>query len=206
MMPFGGMAFRSATVTYRKTFVLVALLAFCCPAAKAVGETAANATSAATTTNIVHFEEPTVCKVDCLDPHPACEESQKVIETLKMIYEAYGRNDLAAVAPYIDDDCTTFEQNTKTLVVGKKAVLADVQKRINEYRDDKESPILSYTIKSPWAEVKGDTAVVTFVGVKKFGGKHPQTFESHCTDVFKKKDGKWLKMHFVANWKPVAQS
>jgi hypothetical protein len=186
-------------VNYRQALFTVALMALCGPAAYAVGDAAPTPSI-----NVVHFEEPTVCKVDCVDPHPACEESQKVIETLKQIYEAYGRNDLAAVAPFIDDNCTTFEQNSNKLIVGKKAVLEDIQKRIDTYMNDRESPLLSYTIKSPYAEVKGDTAVVTFMAYKTFGGKHPQKLESHCTDIFVKKDGKWLKMHFRANWQPVS--
>jgi ketosteroid isomerase-like protein len=154
--------------------------------------------------NIVHFEEPQVCRVNCVDPHPDCEESQKVIDTLKLIYEAYGRDDLAAVAPYIDDNCTTFEEDTKKLIIGKKAVLEEVQKRLDQYRNDKESPLLSFTIERPYAEVKGDMAVVTFIAYKQFGGKHPQKYESHCTDIFVKKDGKWLKAHYRSNWQPVS--
>jgi len=151
--------------------------------------------------NVVHFEETNVCKVDCVDPHPACEESQKVIDTLKKIYEAFGRGDMTVVAEYIDDGCTTFDETTHTLIVGKKDVLADIKAKIEQFRDDKDSPLLSYTIERPYAEVKDNTAVVTFVAIKVFGGKHPQKLVSHCTDIFVKENGKWMKSHFRSHWK-----
>jgi hypothetical protein len=153
--------------------------------------------------NVMHFESAPTCKIDCVDPHPACEESAKVIETLKTIYEAFGRGDVAGCGKYIDDNCTTFDEATKSLIVGKKAVLEDIQKKIEQFRDDRESPLVSYTIERPYAAVKGDTAVVTFIAYKTFAGKHPRTLRSHCTDIFVKKDGQWLKMHYRSDWKPV---
>lgn len=153
--------------------------------------------------NPVHFIDNYVCKVNCVDPHPACEESQKVIDTLKKIYEAFGRGDMNEVSQYIADNCSTFDESTHKVIFGKKEVLEDIKRKIEQYRDDKESPLLSYTIERPYAEVKDNTAVVNFVAIKEFGGKHPQKLISHCTDIFVKENGRWLKSHFRSNWKPV---
>ncbi|MGH9552778.1 MAG: YybH family protein [Terriglobales bacterium] len=152
----------------------------------------------------VKFEDNPICKVECIDAHPACEESQKVIDTLKEIYEAFGRRDVQGCGKYFDENCSTFDEQSKQLISGKQAVMEDVRKKIERLADDKESPLVSYTIEHPYAQVKGDTAVVTFTATKVFGGKHPRTLQSHCTDIFVKKDGKWLKLHYRANWKPVA--
>lgn len=143
------------------------------------------------------------CKVECKDPHPACHESEKVIDTLKLLYEAYGRGDLKTIGEYLDERCTTFDEGTKKLIAGKEAVLEDVKQKIAKYGLGTDSPLVSYTIETPYAQVKGDHAVVTFVLIKEVSGDHPHKLESHCTDVFVKVDDKWKKIHFTSNWKPV---
>jgi ketosteroid isomerase-like protein len=182
------------------TITLAVSALFCSSFASAY---AVDTAAAPQTPNPVHFIDSNICKVDCVDPHPACEESQKVIDTLKKIYEAFGRGDMNEVSQYIDEDCTTFDESTHKLIVGKKEVLEDIRRKIEQFRDDKESPLLSYTIERPYAEVKDNMAVVTFVAIKQFGGKHPQKLVSHCTDIFKKENGRWMKSHFRSLWKPV---
>ena len=102
----------------------------------------------------------------------------------------------------MDDDCTTFDEASKTLIVGKKAVLDDLKQKIHGW-EVSDSPLISYTMDHPYAKVNGDMAVVSFVAIKAFGGKHPQEFKSHCTDIFKKENGKWKKLHYRSNWKEV---
>lgn len=156
----------------------------------------------ASTPLTIQFKDNHQCTIQCVDPHPACEESQKVIELLKEIYAAFGRRDIEAFSQYLDDGCTTFDEDTKSLIVGKKAVLEDVRKKMDKI-DDKEAPLVSLTIEHPYAQVHDDTAVVTFTALKEYGGTHPRKLESRCTDIFVKKEGKWRKLHYRSNWKPI---
>ncbi len=88
------------------------------------------------------------------------------------------------------------------MIVGKKAVLDDLKKKMHGW-EVSDSPLISYTMDHPYAKVNGDMAVVSFVAFKAFGGKHPQQFKSRCTDIFKKEHGKWKKLHYRSNWKEV---
>lgn len=143
------------------------------------------------------------CMVHCVDPHPACSESERVIETLQLIYRALAKQDFQTVAEYTDEHCTTIDEGKHKVVSGKEAVLKDVEARFERYRNS-DSPLVSYTIERPYAHVTGDTAVVTFRAIKEFGGKHPQKFESHCTDIFVKHGDKWKKMHYRCKWTKIS--
>jgi len=144
-----------------------------------------------------------VCKISFVDPHTNCKESECVIETLRTIFEAYGKHDMKTVAQYIAEDCTGFGENHK-LIIGKEAVLEHITHNIEERAEIKDSPLLSYTIERPYAQVTGDTAIVTFIAYKQYGGKHPRKLCSHSTDIFVKRDGKWLKSHYRNNWREVS--
>jgi len=138
----------------------------------------------------------------CIDPHAACSESEQVLETLKAYVQAASRSDFVTCAKYMDDGCTTFDDTTKELIVGKQAVLDDLKKRLIRY-SSKDDPLILYTIEHPYAKVTGDLAVVTFCSTKKFGGIKPKVFQSRCTDIFQKEDGIWKKVHYRSAWKEV---
>jgi ketosteroid isomerase-like protein len=140
------------------------------------------------------------CQINCIDPHPSCSESAKVIETVQLMYKAFSEKDLVTVGKYLDENCTTFDEATQKLIKGKTAVLEDMKLKLTQMEDE-DSPLVSYTIDNPYAQVTGDTAVVSFTAIKKLGGKDPHTMESHCTDIFKKEGDKWLRMHYRSNWK-----
>lgn len=141
------------------------------------------------------------CKISCVDPHAACDESAKVIDTLRMLFDAVHKGDFETMSAYMDDGVTTFDEGTKKLIVGKEAVLADLRKK---FEINKALGLESLTIDTPYAKVTGNTAVVTFVAVKVFGGKKPARMESRSTDIFVKEGGKWKKMHYRSNWKKVS--
>lgn len=140
------------------------------------------------------------CKVKCHSPHAACPESEKVIETLKLLVKAYTAGDLKTYEEYLDDNCTTFQEDTHKLVSGKENVLANLKEAFTANKPNGEHPLLSFTIDMPYAKVTGDTAVVTFVAYRSVGGAHPTREKSHITDVFVKKDGKWKKLHYRGRW------
>lgn len=142
-------------------------------------------------------------KISCVNPHATCAESEKVLDTFKILFRAYSRGDLETAGQYMDDDCTTFDEASKSLIVGRKAVLEDMKHKIHGW-EVSDSPLIAYTMEHPYARVDGDMAVVSFVAFKEFGGKHPQKFKSHCTDIFKREGGKWKKLHYRSNWKEVA--
>ncbi len=140
------------------------------------------------------------CKVKCHSPHAACPESAKVIETLQLLVKAYTAGDLKTYEEYLDDNCTTFQEDTHKLVSGKENVLANLKESFEGNKPGGEHPLLSFTIDMPYAKVTGDTAVVTFVAYRSVGGAHPTREKSHITDVFVKKDGKWKKLHYRGRW------
>jgi ketosteroid isomerase-like protein len=162
-----------------------------------------NTNSKSNETNYQGWEVDTAgVKISCTNPHAACLESEKVLDTLKILFRAYSKGDLATAGQYMDDDCTTFDEASKSLIVGRKAVLDDLKQKIHGW-EVSDSPLTAYTMEHPYAKVDGDMAVVSFVAIKEFGGVHPKKFKSHCTDIFKKEDGKWKKLHYRSNWKEV---
>jgi len=152
---------------------------------------------------VMKFEEQKQCQIKCLDPHPGCEESQRVIDTLRTLFEACGREDMETVSSYLADDCTGFTGSHK-LLVGKQAILEHIKKVVEYHKNDPDSPLLSYIISSPYAEVNGTTATVSYNAFKTYGGKHPRTLESHSMDVFEKHGEKWLESHYRNDWKEVS--
>ncbi len=162
-----------------------------------------NTTSKSSETNYQGWEvDASGVKISCTNPHAACVESEKVLDTLKILFRAYSKGDLETAGQYMDDDCTTFDEASKTLIVGRKAVLDDLRQKLHTW-EVSDSPLTAYKMERPYAKVDGDMAVVSFLAIKEFGGKHPQRFKSHCTDIFKKEDGKWKKLHYRSNWKEV---
>lgn len=140
------------------------------------------------------------CKVDCVDPHSCCDEAKKVIDTLQLLVKAYTHGDLKTYEEYLDDNCSTFSENTKKLVSGKQNVLAALKRTFDEHQPGGPEPLLSFTIDQPYAKVTGDTAVVTFVAYRSIGGAHPTKEVSHVTDIFVKHEGKWKKLHYRGKW------
>jgi hypothetical protein len=147
-----------------------------------------------------HIESSKVGKVACMNPHAKCAESEKVIETLKHMSHLYSEGKIDELSQYMDEGCTTFDEKRNKLIVGRDAVLSDIKSRWTSAHSG-TSPIVSYTINHPYAQVTGDQAVVTFEAVKTIGGKNPETLVSRCTDIFVKKDGTWKKLHYRNCWK-----
>jgi len=143
------------------------------------------------------------CSVVCTDPHPACSESARVIETLNKLTQLINEGNFDAMSEYFDDGVTTFNEDTSKLIVGKAAVLADIKERYQR-RQKAEGRLVSYTIDTPYAYVHGNSAVVTFVAKKVISGPHPIGMESHSTEVFVKDGEKWKTLHYRGAWKKVA--
>jgi ketosteroid isomerase-like protein len=148
-------------------------------------------------------QQKTQVKFACINHHPNCAESEHVIQTLAMYAKAYVSQDYKTCAEYMSDNITTFDEHSKKLISGKQAVLADMKERLDKSAPDSDSPLLSYTIDNPVAEVTGNSACVSCIGIKVYGGKHPRTVESHSSYVFVKEEGKWKKQHFRTDWKQV---
>ena len=151
-----------------------------------------------------HFTDPvnsTECKISLVDPHIACGESQKVLDVLHKLVKAYSTGDMKTYEEYLDEHCTTFDENTKKLVSGKASVIADIEHRVHQFSADGPTPLKAFTIDQPYARVEGDTAVVTFVAFREIGGKHPAKEKCHVTDVFVKRGDTWKKLHFRGSWK-----
>lgn len=138
------------------------------------------------------------CQVHCVAPTAACSESEKVIDTLKLLVKAYTAGDLKTYEEYLDDNCSTFHEDTKKLVSGKENILAHLKESFAANRQGGPHPLVSYTIDQPYAKVTGDTAVVTFIAYRSVGGEHPVREKTHITDIFVKRDGKWKKLQFHA--------
>ncbi len=144
------------------------------------------------------------CEAKCIEPHAACAESAKVIDTLQELANAVNKHDLTAIAEYLDDSVTTFDEGSKKLVVGKEAVLADLKTKLDRFALTGDNPLLSYTIVHPYAQVSGNTAVVTFTALREFGGTNPHKEKCNATDVFVKVGDKWKKLHYRGRWKKLS--
>ncbi|MCC6978308.1 MAG: nuclear transport factor 2 family protein [Candidatus Melainabacteria bacterium] len=142
-------------------------------------------------------------KVSCVEPHSGCSESAKIIEELKDIVHALNTGNIDKAAEYYDEQVTSIDKKTKKLITGKKAVIDDLKKRMEAHNPNSQEPLKSITIDHPMAFVHGDTATVTFVAYKEYGGDRPYKMESHCTDIFVKRGDMWKKLHYVSNWKRV---
>jgi len=147
---------------------------------------------------------PNQCMVSTIDPHPACSESGVVIDVVQKFNHSYTHGDLKTCSELIDDNCTTFDDETKKLIVGKQAILDHMKEKWAAHSPGSNSPLDSFIITAPYAEVKGDSATVIYVAVKKYGGAYPAKFESHINCVYVKKDGHWLMSHYKSSWKRVS--
>ncbi len=145
-------------------------------------------------------------QVHCIEPHAACSEAQKVIDTLHEMAKAINRGDFEHFSEYFDENVTTFDDITKKLLVGKKAVVARIKERYENSVRDSESHAVSYTIFQPYAKVHdgGKTASVTCILRKVVGGKHPVVFESHDSKVFVKEGDQWKELHSQGQWKKIS--
>jgi hypothetical protein len=143
------------------------------------------------------------CEIKCNSPHAACSESARVLSIEEQIHKSISERDFNTVGKYIDDHCTKFDQGTGKLIVGKKAILEDLERQLDKAGRNSKTPLLSYTIDHPYAHVTGDNAVVTFTAFREFGGARPQKFESHCTDIFKREGDSWKKISYRSNWKEI---
>ena len=142
-------------------------------------------------------------KFACINHHSEGPEAEEVIRTLALYAKAYVSEDYKTCAEYMTEGITTFDERSKKLIVGKEAVLADMKARLERNAANSDSPLLSYTLDHPLAQVHGDKASVNCIGIKVYGGKNPHTMESHSSYVFIKEDGKWKKSHFTTDWKAV---
>ena len=142
------------------------------------------------------------CAVTSVAPYSCDEEASKVVALVEKITRALAHRDFNAMAQYMDERCTTYDESTRKLVVGRDAVIADVKRKLKEEEQRVHEPITQFTIDRPFARIKGDEAVVCFVLIKELGGQHPKRYESGCTDIFVKKDGEWKKLHYRGDdWK-----
>jgi hypothetical protein len=147
-------------------------------------------------------EPKKLLEVTFVEPDTVSEEEGKVLQSLKAIYEAYLRGDWATFEKHLDPSCTKYDGDTKLRFTGSKAIIERMQLEMANYLKS-DSPLVSYTIDHPYARINGDMATVTFVAIRVFGGKHPATYESHCSDIFLKEDGMWKKVYYRSNWKLV---
>ncbi len=144
------------------------------------------------------------CVVSTSDPHPACSDSAQVIDELEKFMKAFAKGDLDYCASCLDEHCTFIDQSTNKAISGKAALLDHLKQKWQSHSPSSNSPLTAYTISSPYAHVKGDTCVVSFVALKEFKGEYPAKYESHSTEVYVKKDNRWLLTHYRSNWKRVS--
>ena len=142
-------------------------------------------------------------KFACINHHADSPEAEEVINAEATFAKAYVSGDYAKCGEFLADGCTTFDQHSKRLIIGKEAVLADMKRRLDKSLPDSDSPLLSYTLDQPLARVHGDKAYINCIGIKVYGGKNARTMESHSTYIFARENGKWLRTHFTTDWQKV---
>ncbi len=131
-------------------------------------------------------------------------ESQAVIKVLNAITRALADHDFKAMAKYLDKDCTTYDESSHKLVVGRDAIISDVESKVNQEEEKLKAPPIKFEVDRPYVQVTGERAVVSFVLIKEIAGEHPARYESHCSDIFVKRDGNWKKLHYCGDaWKEI---
>ncbi len=144
------------------------------------------------------------CKIKCLDPHAATEESARVIDILQKIYIAYADKDLDYIGKHLAPECITFYEGDKKVISGKQAALDDIKEWTEKESKNTEAPLKEIVLDHPYCNIDKDVAVITFVAIKEVGGKHPSKSKSHCNDVFKKDGDTWLLLtHYRSSWKEI---
>lgn len=193
---FKGIFTRSGRSTVFKLALALAILP--CSFSSALAETGKHEASAAEHTG------KRVCHVSCTDPHAACEESQKVIDTLNHLCKSLSEGDFDTVSQYLSEDVTTVDDKTNKTIFGRDAVLADMKQKYEKSLEATDGGSITYTIEQPYAKVTGKYATVTFLARKTLSGKNPVSYESHSTDVFVKEGDKWKKLHYRGAWKKIS--
>lgn len=146
-------------------------------------------------------EDTVPCAVSMSQPISTADTTA-VIDVVKKITRALADHDFKSMSEYLDPHCTTYDEGTHKLVVGREAVIKDVKEKVAAEEARLKVPTISFTIDHPYAQIDGDRAIVTFVLIKEIGGKEPAKFESRCSDIFVKRDGQWKKLHYCGdNWK-----
>ena len=131
-------------------------------------------------------------------------EAEKVIDVLKAITKTLADHDFKKMAGYMDANCSTYDESTHKLVVGSDAIVKDVEKNVKAEELRLKTPPINFTVDRPFVAVNGDRAVVSFVLIKEVAGPQPAKYESHCSDVFVKRQGEWKKLHFCGDaWKKI---
>lgn len=193
----------------RKIFGLglsMAIMAFASGAAYTAEPAKESTETSPATAHDSALQDPThEVTVKCVNPHACCKESEKVIETLQTMVKALNNGDWKTYESFLDDHCTTFDENSKKLIAGKDNVVADMRTKVEKYAKEGH-PFVHVTIDHPYAKVippANDTAVVTLVAIREYGGKHPFKEECRVTDIFTKHGDVWKKSHFRGTWKRV---
>src|SRR5271170_6376672 len=107
-----------------------------CAAVTIAGNLTASAAEKPTDSSCLTNGTGEQCTISINDAHPACAESAKVIKTLKHMASLLAKGDLKGYSDYLADGCTTFDEGTGKLIVGKDAVVADLKKHLVEASPD----------------------------------------------------------------------
>ena len=142
------------------------------------------------------------CTVNLVDPTKSGDDCEKVIDVVRNITRALADHDFTAMAVYMDENCSCYNEHTGKLVSGRDNIITEVKHNTAAEEKRLKIPPIGFTIDHPYAKVNGDTATVNFVLIKEIGGDHPAKYKSHCTDVLIKQNGQWKKLMFRGDdWK-----
>lgn len=128
-------------------------------------------------------------------------EAQEVINVLQTMGRAYARGDIAGYIEHLDDNCSVYDEHKNKMVEGKQSVIIALKQLFAKRSQPGADRIVSYTIDQPYVNVTGDTAVVSYRALEVIGGGHPRKMQGAMSDVFKKENGHWMKVHQSAVWK-----
>ncbi len=137
------------------------------------------------------------------EPHSPRTEGEDVIDVLQVMGKAYASGDIAEYIKHLDNNCSVYDEEKNRMVQGKEAVIAALTEKFARNSKSGSDHIVSYTIDQPYVKVNGLMAVVTYHVIEKVAGQHRRTLEGSMSDVFKKEDGQWMKVHQQASWKRV---
>ena len=143
-------------------------------------------------------EESAPIKIEVIGETASDKDSSDVMAALHRLLTYVEHKNFEQIGNCLSEDVVMTDDKSNEPVYGKKDVMERVKSNLDGGK--KKSPVKSMVLQHPFVNVKGDTAMVSFLAKKELadGSK----FESLCSEVYERKNGEWLVLKFKTNWKP----
>ena len=184
------------------TCLLLSLVAFTLASnAYAKDSSSAEVPAPAKETKATDEKPGSLIDVELVGYKEADKEQGAVIAALQNLLQGLAHRNIDQISACLSDDVTVMDSKTKDFVYGKEAVIQQVKKNMLG-TDETQHPVKRLVVYNPFVNVKGDAAMVSFRATKDLADKNSTKLESWCSEVFERKNGKWLVLQLKTDWEP----